>query len=192
MDKIHEEFEAGMILNESLLIRLAYLFNESHEPSITSHDETCPYCSMPIDDHDRYCHFCGINLNYNPDVMQESLITTLNTHESDFSEDIRFVAYKFLRLVDEGIDLNYSIFTIENNYNVPWDNLKDFLDKNKYFVEGKITSEGYSFINSHPLHFWQKYQMDIVDYTDFENYFYSHSDSNPKIFAKIDIFQLIF
>lgn len=179
-EQIREEYEAGMILNESLLIRLAYLFDESHEPSITSHDETCPYCSMPIDDHDRYCHFCGINLNYNPDEMQDSLITTITTHESDFSEDIRFVAYKFLRLVVEGIDLDYSIFTIENNYNILWDNLNGFLDKNGYFTEGKITSRGYDFLNSHPLHFWQKYQMDIVDYTDFENYFYRHSDSNPK------------
>nr|WP_294999210.1 GNAT family N-acetyltransferase [uncultured Methanobrevibacter sp.] len=179
-EQIREEYEAGMILNESLLIRLAYLFDEGNEPSITSHDETCPYCSMPIDDHDRYCHFCGINLNYNPDEMQDSLITTIGTYESDFSEDIRFVAYKFLILIDEGIDLDYSIFTIENNYNISWDNLNDFLDKNGYFGEGKITSEGYDFINSHPLHFWQKYQMDIVDYTDFENYFYSHNYLDPK------------
>ena len=42
-----------------------------------------------------------------------------------------------------------------------------------------ITPEGYEFLNSHPLHFWQKYHMDIVNYTDFEDYFYTHIDSNP-------------
>lgn len=59
-----EEYEEGMILNESLLIRLAYLFEEGKAPSIKSHSDTCPYCSMPIDLHDRFCHFCGVNLNY--------------------------------------------------------------------------------------------------------------------------------
>ena len=61
-DQIRDEYESGMILNESLLIRLAYLFNENPQPTITSHDEVCPYCSMPIDSHDRFCHFCGIKL----------------------------------------------------------------------------------------------------------------------------------
>ena len=35
-------------------------------------------------------------------------------------------------------------------------------------------------MNSHPLHFWEKYNMDIVDYTDFENYFYSNIGSDFK------------
>lgn len=62
--RIKEEYESGMILNESLLIRLAYLSEGKEEVKIKSHDETCQYCFMPIDSHDRFCHFCGINLDY--------------------------------------------------------------------------------------------------------------------------------
>lgn len=177
--QILEEYEAGMILNESLLIRLAYLFEENPKPTITSHDETCPYCSMPIDDHDRYCHFCGINLSYNPEEMQDNLLNSINTERDEFGEDIRFIAYKFLKLIDEKIELEYSIFTIENNYNVSWRYLKEFLDKNDYFSGGSITDEGYQFMRGHPLHFWEKYRIDVVDYTDFEDYFYSHENSSP-------------
>ncbi len=177
--QMKEEYEAGMILNESLLIRLAYLFNQNSSPTITSHVEVCPYCEMPIDDHDKFCHFCGINLNYDPYEMQNSLFKSLNTSKSDFNEDIRFIAYKFLKLIDEKIELEYSIYTIENTYNIDWEDLNSFLHKNNYFKNNSITSEGYEFLNSHPLHFWQKYNMDVVNYTDFENYFYNHPDSNP-------------
>lgn len=177
--QIREEYEAGMILNESLLIRLAYLFEHNAEPTITSHEETCPYCSMPIDDHDRYCHFCGINLSYNPEEMQDNLLNSINTERDEFGEDIRFIAYKFLKLIDEKIELEYSIFTIENTYNVSWRYLKEFLDKNDYFKDGSITDGGYQFMMSHPLHFWEKYRMDVVDYTDFEDYFYLHENSSP-------------
>ncbi|WP_405270667.1 GNAT family N-acetyltransferase [Methanobrevibacter sp.] len=62
--QIRDEYESGMILNESLLIRLAYLFEDNGDAKIKSHDETCPDCGMPIDSHDRFCHFCGINLIY--------------------------------------------------------------------------------------------------------------------------------
>lgn len=179
-NQIREEYEAGMILNESLMIRLAYLFNENHEPSITSHEETCPYCLMPIDSHDLFCHFCGINLDYDPEDMEIHLLNSINAPKSDYSEDIRFIAYKFLSLIDENIDLEYAIFTIENSYNIHWSGLNGFLNANGYFEDGMITSEGYEFMNFHPLHYWQKYQMDIVDYTDFEEYFYSRQGSNPK------------
>ena len=172
--QIREEYEAGMILNESLLIRLAYLFGDSTEPSITSHDMICPYCGMPIDDHDRYCHFCGVNLGFNPEDFEENLFKSITHGASAFSEDIRFVAFKFLSLIDEKIDLEYSIFTIENNYNVDWSVLKSFLEENNYFKQDMITGEGHEFLNSHPLHFWQRYHMDIVDYSDFESYYYEH------------------
>ena len=82
-NQIREEYEAGMILNESLLIRLAYLFNENPEPTIKSHDEVCPYCDMPIDSHDRFCHFCGINLDYNPEKMEENLLEYIDGNEYD-------------------------------------------------------------------------------------------------------------
>ena len=176
--QIKEEYEAGMILNESLLIRLAYLFNQNLNPTITSHMEICPYCEMPIDDHDKFCHFCGINLDYDPYEIENSLFEFVDTGESDFNEDIRFIAYKFLKLIDENIGIEYSIFTIENTYNIDWAILNSFLQKNNYLADDSITSEGYDFLNSHPLHFWQKYQMDVVNYTDFENYFYRHTDSN--------------
>ena len=172
--QIREEYEAGMILNESLLIRLAYLFGDNTEPSITSHDMICPYCGMPIDDHDRYCHFCGVNLGFNPEDFEENLFKSITHGDSAFSEDIRFVAFKFLSLIDEKIDLEYSIFTIENNYNVDWSVLKSFLEENNYFKQDMITGEGHEFLNSHPLHFWQRYHMDIVDYSDFESYYYEH------------------
>lgn len=172
--QIREEYEAGMILNESLLIRLAYLFGDNTEPSITSHDMTCPYCGMPIDDHDRYCHFCGVNLGFNPEDFEENLFKSITHGASAFSEDIRFVAFKFLSLIDEKIDLEYSIFTIENNYNVDWSVLKSFLEENNYFKQDMITGEGHEFLNSHPLHFWQRYHMDIVDYSDFESYYHEH------------------
>jgi len=177
--QIREEYEAGMILNESLLIRLAYLFNDNPEPTITSHEETCPYCNMPIDDHDRYCHFCGINLNYNMADMQSNLLNAIDTGMSDFSEDIRFIAYKFLKLIDEKIEFEYAVFTIENTYNISWSNLNEFLDKNSYLINNSITDEGHEFLESHPLHFWEKYHMDIIDYTDFENYFYAQRNSSP-------------
>ena len=177
--QIKEEYDAGMILNESLLIRLAYLFKENSSPTITSHIEVCPYCSMPVDDHDKFCHFCGINLNYNPYEMQNSLLDTIDAEESEFTEDIRYIAYKFLKLITEKIEVQYCIYTIENTYNITWDVLNSFLVENKYFIDDKITDEGYEFLNNHPLHFWEKYEMDIVNYTDFENYFYQHPDMNP-------------
>ena len=177
--QIREEYEAGMILNESLLVRLAYLFEDSNEPKIKSHTDICPYCSMPIDSHDRFCHFCGINLDCDLEEMQSNLISSINTSNVNFKEDIRFVAYKFLKLIDERIDLDYSIFTIENTYDVNWFELNQFLERNDYFRDNSITPEGYDFMNGHPLHFWERYHMDIVNYTDFEKYFYSHEDSNP-------------
>ena len=61
-EQMKKEYEEGMILDESLLIRLAYLFEKNPHPTIKSHSETCPYCEMPIDSHDKFCHFCGINL----------------------------------------------------------------------------------------------------------------------------------
>ncbi|AMD17475.1 hypothetical protein TL18_05245 [Methanobrevibacter sp. YE315] len=177
--QIREEYESGMILNESLLIRLAYLFDSNLEPSIKSHDDICPYCSMPIDSHDRFCHFCGINLDYDIDEIQENLIRFINTSKSDFEEDIRFIMYKFLKLINEKIEIDYAIFTIENNYNISWSNLRYCLEEYGYFLNGSITEKGYEFLDSHPLHFWEKYHMDIVNYTDFEDYFYKHPEINP-------------
>lgn len=173
-NQIREEYEAGMILNESLLIRLAYLFDENTEPSIKSHEEVCPYCSMPIDSHDKFCHFCGINLDYDLEEIENNLFNSINTSESDFEEDIRFLAYKFLKLVDEEIEFEYSVFTIENNYNISWNKLKQFLTANDYLDDNEITEKGYDFLLNHPLHFWNKYDMDLVNYTDFENYFWEN------------------
>lgn len=177
--QIKEEYEVGMILDESLLIRLAYLFEENKEPRIKSHEDVCPYCDMPIDSHDRYCHYCGINLDFDEYEMQNRLIEYITDSNSDVNEDIHFVAYKFLKLIDEEIELGYSIFTIEKSYDVRWKDLKLFLDKNKYFKKGRITQKGYAFMDNHPLHFWEKYNMDIVNYTDFEYYFYDNSDLKP-------------
>ena len=134
---------------------------------------------MPIDSHDKFCHFCGINLGYDLEEMQNSLLSSINSSNGDFQEDIRFIAYKFLRLIDEGIDLDYSIFTIENNYNIPWIDLNLFLERNSYFEDSHITGEGYYFLDNHPLHFWEKYHMEILNYTDFEDYFYEHADLKP-------------
>ena len=61
-EQMKKEYGEGRILDESLLIRLAYLFKKNHHPTIKSHSETCPCCEMPIDSHDKFCHFCGINL----------------------------------------------------------------------------------------------------------------------------------
>ncbi len=171
-----EEYEAGMILNESLLIRLAYLFDENKKPTIKSHSDTCPYCNMPIDSHDRFCHFCGINLNYNPQEMFESLLSTIDESDYDYIEDIRYVAYKFLKLISEGIELEYAIITCENSYNISWSILKDYLDENSYFKDNKITNEGYDFLTSHPLHLFEKYELDAFDYSDFERYFYENEE----------------
>lgn len=177
--QVREEYEAGMIVNESLLIRLAYLLDENAEPKIKSHAEVCPYCNMPVDSHDKFCHFCGINLDYDIDEMQDSLISSISVSKGSFNEDIRFIAYKFLKLIDEKIDIDYSIFNIENTYSISWFDLRSFLEKNSYFRGSSITPEGYDFLESHPLHFWEKYRMDIVNYTDFEEYFYSREDLKP-------------
>ena len=179
-NQIREEYEAGMILNESLLIRLAYLFNENPEPTITSHEEICPYCSMPVDSHDRFCHFCGINLEFDPNSEENFLFNYLKSSNDEFTEDIRFIAYKFLSLISQNIETEYSIFTIENTYNIDWKELKSFLTENDYFKNNQITSEGLKFLKSHPLYFWEKYHMEVVNYTDFENYFYSSKNSNPQ------------
>lgn len=177
--QLREEYESGMVLNESLLIRLAYLFEKNTQPTIKSHDEVCPYCAMPVDDHDKFCHFCGINLSYDVQEMENSLLNSINSSKSDFKEDISFIAYKFLKLIDEKIDLEYSIFTIENTYNISWPELKTFLDENNYFKENQITDEAYEFLSTHPLHYFEKYHMDIVNYTDFENYFNDNSQLPP-------------
>lgn len=175
-----EEYEAGMILNESLLIRLAYLFDENKEVTIKSHSDTCHYCNMPIDDHDKFCHFCGINLDYDPDEALGSLIDYIDFSDGDFSEDIRYVVYKFLKLIKEGIELEYSIFTIENTYGLDWDILKDYLNDMHYFINNEITQKGEEFLNSHPLHYYEKYDLSIINYTDFEEYFYSQKDLDGK------------
>lgn len=174
-----EEYEAGMILNESLLIRLAYLFDENKTISIKSHSDVCPYCNMPIDGHDRFCHFCGINLNYDGEEIFDSLLNTFGD-DGDFVEDISYVAYKFLKLISEGIKLDYSIITCEKAYNVEWDLLKGYLVENNYFARNQITQKGHDFLNSHPLHFFEKYELNLFDYTDFEKFFQSHKEMSGK------------
>lgn len=176
-EQIKEEYEAGMILNESLLIRLAYLFNENSQ-TIKSHSETCPYCDMPIDNHDKYCHFCGINLKYNPAAVEKSLINAMEFGESDCEEDIKYVAYKFLRMIESKIDLDYAIINTEKSYNIDWLDLETFLLKNDYFNGKGITKKGFDFLNNHPLHYYEKYEMTLIDYTDFEKYFYENKNLN--------------
>ncbi|WP_298501196.1 hypothetical protein [uncultured Methanobrevibacter sp.] len=175
-----EEYEAGMIVNESLLIRLAYLFDENKSVSIKSHADTCPYCSMPTDDHDRFCHFCGINLEYNPDETLNNLMDSINVCDGNLNEDIRYVAYKFLKLIKEGIEIEYSIFTIENTYDIDWEILKEYLEDSGYFVNGEITQKGNVFFKSHPLYYFEKYHLDLFNYTNFEQYFYLNRDLKPK------------
>ena len=178
--QMSEEYEAGMILNESLLIRMAYLFADSKKPTIKSHTDTCPYCSMPIDSHDRFCHFCGINLNYNPEEMFESLLNTFNESDNELSEDIRYVAYKFLKMILEGIELEYAIMTCENAYNLSGNLLMKYLDENNYIKGNEITDEGHDFLRKHPLHLFEKYELDAFDYSDFERYFYENENLDDK------------
>lgn len=175
--QLKEEYEAGMVLNDSLLIRLAYLFGKPITPSIKSHSDSCPYCGMPTDSHDRFCHFCGINLNYNPSEIFDSLLESIKTEDSDSTEDIRYVAYKFLKLVDEGIDNDYAVSTICNTYGMDWHDLKKFLDENSYF-NGEITDEGYDFMFNHPLNYYEEFGMSNIDYTDFERFFYENNELN--------------
>ena len=178
--QMSEEYEAGMILNESLLIRMAYLFDDSKKPTIKSHTDTCPYCSMPIDSHDRFCHFCGINLNYNPEEMFESLVNTFNESDNELSEDIRYVAYKFLKMILEGIELEYAIMTCENAYNLSGNLLMKYIDENNYLKGNEITDEGHDFLRKHPLHLFEKYELDAFDYSDFERYFYENENLDDK------------
>ena len=177
-EQIKEEYEAGMILNESLLIRLAYLFNIPEDPTLVTHDETCPYCEMPIDKHDRYCHYCGINLSYNPNDVENTLINSIDqfNSETDSSEDIRYIAYKFLKMIYEKIDFEYAMFMTENNFNINFNVLKKYLIENNYIKDRSITQNGIEFINNHPLHYYEKYGMDIIDYTKFEQYFWQNSN----------------
>ena len=64
-DQITQEYNEGLVSSEALLIRLNYLSQSKHSPYTESHSETCPYCKMPIDSHDKFCHYCGINLSFN-------------------------------------------------------------------------------------------------------------------------------
>ena len=175
-----EEYEAGMIVNESLMIRLAYLFKEDVEPSIKSHSDVCPYCNMPIDSHDKFCHFCGINLEFDPEEKMDSLMEFTNFNQVKLSEDIRFVAYKFLKLIAQGIEVEYSIFTIVNTYDIEWSILKKYLEENRYFCNGKITEKGWTFMDNHPLNVYEKYCLNMVDYSDFEAYFYENDGLDKK------------
>ena len=181
-EQIREEYEAGMIVNESLLIRLAYLFDIPEEARLITHDEKCPYCEMPIDSHDRYCHYCGINLKYNPDEVEDNLINSINqfSNETYSNEDITYIAYKFLKMIYEKIEFEYALFMCESNYNITPKRLKKFLTKNNYINGEDITSEGIEFLNNHPLHYYEKYHMDIVDYTKFEEFFLKNSDLNNE------------
>ena len=63
-DQITQEYNEGLVSNEALLIRLNYLSQKKHSPYTESHSETCPYCKMPMDSHDKFCHYCGINLSF--------------------------------------------------------------------------------------------------------------------------------
>ena len=177
-EQIKEEYEAGMILNESLLIRLAYLFNIPESPSLITHDEICPYCKMPIDNHDKYCHYCGINLKYNPNDVENTLINSINQFNNKINtdEDVRYIAYKFLKMIYENIDFEYAIFMVENNFNINFKVLDKYLKENNYLKDGNITQNGIDFTNHHPLHYYEKYNMDIIDYTKFEEYFWQNSN----------------
>jgi hypothetical protein len=178
--QITEEYEAGMILNESLFIRLAYLFGDRVEPSIKSHSDVCPYCSMPIDSHDKFCHFCGLNLKYDPDEMFDSFMDYLSDSNIELNEDIRFVAYKFLKLIRQGIDVEYSIYTIEHSYGIEWSILKRYLEESLYFADGRVTEKGLTFMDNHPLEIYDMYCLNMVDYTDFEKYYYENQNLNKK------------
>lgn len=177
-EQIKEEYEAGMITNESLLIRLAYLFNIPEEPSLVTHDEKCPYCEMPVDSHDKYCHYCGINLAYNPNDVEDTLIESINqfNNEIESDEDIRYIAYKFLKMINEKINFEYAVFMTESNFNISFKTLKKFLNENNYIENETITADGIDFLNNHPLHYYEKYDMGIVDYTKFEEYFWQNSN----------------
>ena len=177
-EQIKEEYEAGMILNESLLIRLAYLFNIPEAPTLITHDKTCHYCEMPIDDHDKYCHYCGINLKYSPNDVENTLINSVSQFDSKIGigEDIRYIAYKFLKMIYEKINFEYAIFMVENNFNINFKVLKKYLKENNYIKDEHITQNGIDFLNHHPLHYYEKYNMDIVDYTKFEEYFWQNSN----------------
>lgn len=181
-EQIKEEYEAGMILNESLLIRLAYLFNIPEEPSLVTHDETCPYCKMPIDKHDRYCHYCGINLAFNPNEVENALINSINqfNSEMEIDEDIRYISYKFLKMIHEKINFEYAIFMIENNFNISFKALRKYLNENNYIKNKTITCEGIDFLNNHPLYYYEKYDMDIVDYTKFEEFYWQNSNLDSE------------
>lgn len=177
-EQIKEEYGAGMILNESLLIRLAYLFNIPEEPSLVTHDETCPYCEMPIDKHDKYCHYCGINLAFNPNDVENTLINSINqfNDEIECDEDIRYIAYKFLKMIYEKINFEYAMFMTENNFNINPKVLMKYLKEKNYIKDRNITSDGINFLYNHPLYYYEKYNMDIIDYTKFEEYYWQNSD----------------
>lgn len=181
-EQIKEEYEAGMILNESLLIRLAYLFEKPEEPKLTTHDDKCPYCKMPLDRHDRFCHFCGINLNYNPDDEELNLMSSITqlSDESSCDEDIRYIAYKFLKTISENIEFEYAVFMTKSNYNIEFEDLKEFLDENGLIDGEKITEDGRNYLKTHPLYFFEKYHMDIVNYNEFEEYYWANCDLNGE------------
>ena len=85
-----------------------------------------------------------------------------------------------MKLISEGIELEYAIITCENSYNISWSILKDYLDVNSYFKDNKITNEGHDFLTSHPLHLFEKYELDAFDYSDFERYFYENENLDDK------------
>ena len=78
-------------------------------------------------------------------------------------------------MIDDGIDFEYAVRTIENTYSIEWDKLEGYLEMNNYF-NGKITDEGYEFMMNHPLNYYEEFDMSCIDYTDFERYFYKNSD----------------
>ena len=79
-------------------------------------------------------------------------------------------------MINEKIDFEYSVFMCEKNFNINFNVLKKYLNENNYINDESITEEGIEFLNNHPLHYYEKYRMDIIDYTKFEEYYWNHPD----------------
>ena len=83
-------------------------------------------------------------------------------------------------MILEGIELEYAIMTCENAYNRSGNLLMKYLDENNYLKGNEITDEGHDFLRKHPLHLFEKYELDAFDYSDFERYFYENENLDDK------------
>lgn len=107
-EQLLEEYDEGIVRNESLLTRLKYLLMEDElldDFDIFYDGITCPYCYNPISLSDISCNTCGYNLQYVDNLGMD-----------DFDMDyITDAFHELLSQIIENNDQNTNLYTAFGN-----------------------------------------------------------------------------